>query len=79
MPLLTIGTVDLYLLLSGTSIMGSLLQTWNGLTWISAWKSDYIHFKVWDEITYPFPNLTFALLTFRNGYKQFHPPPYLDI
>ena len=23
---------------------------------ISAWKSEYIHHKVWDEITYPVPN-----------------------
>ena len=29
---------------------------WCGLTWIPAWISNYIHYKVWDEITYPFPN-----------------------
>ena len=23
---------------------------------ISAWRSNIIHYKVWDEITYPFPN-----------------------
>ena len=23
---------------------------------IPAWISNYIHYKVWDEITYPFPN-----------------------
>ena len=26
------------------------------LIWIPAWISDYTHFKVWNEITYPFPN-----------------------
>ena len=28
----------------------------HGLTLISAWVSDTIHYKVWDEITYLFPN-----------------------
>ena len=27
-----------------------------GLTLIPAWLSNYIHCKVWDEITYPFLN-----------------------
>ena len=27
------------------------------LTWIPAWISNYIHYKVWDEITYPFSNV----------------------
>ena len=31
-----------------------------GFTWIAAWMSNYIHNKVWDEITYPFPNLNDA-------------------
>ena len=26
---------------------------WHGLTLIPAWISNYIHYKVWDEITYP--------------------------
>ena len=26
------------------------------LTLIQAWISNYIHYEVWDEITYPFPN-----------------------
>ena len=26
------------------------------LTWISAWISNHIHSKNWDEITYPFSN-----------------------
>ena len=27
---------------------------WHGLTWILAWVSNFIHYKVWYEITYPF-------------------------
>ena len=27
-----------------------------GLTSIWAWISNYIHYKMWDEITFPFPN-----------------------
>ena len=44
------------------------------LTLIPAWISNYIHYKVWDEITYPFLFLNF------NGClgvdKQFHPTHY---
>ena len=29
---------------------------YNGLNLIPAWKSNYIHYKVWDVITYPFLN-----------------------
>ena len=25
---------------------------------IAAWKSNYIHYNVWDEITYPYPNFS---------------------
>ena len=32
-----------------------LLLTW--ITLIPAWISNYIHYKVWDEITYPFTNI----------------------
>ena len=28
----------------------------HGLTLIPAWISNYIHYDVWDEIAYPFPN-----------------------
>ena len=31
-----------------------------GLIFIPAWISNYIHHKVWDEITYPFPNFNGA-------------------
>ena len=33
---------------------GPLLLT--GLTLIATWISNYIHYKVWDKATYPFPN-----------------------
>ena len=34
---------------------------WHGLTsTIPAWKSNHIHYKVYDEITYPFLNFTGA-------------------
>ena len=36
---------------------------WHGLTLIPAWISNYIHYKVWDEIIYPFLNFP----KFRNG------------
>ena len=32
----------------------------HGLTLIPAWISNYIHYKVWDEITYPFLNFNRA-------------------
>ena len=32
------------------------------LTLIPAWISNYIHCKVWDEITYPFPNFNSATI-----------------
>ena len=31
-----------------------------GLTLIPAWITDHIHYKVWDEIAYPFPNFNGA-------------------
>ena len=33
---------------------------WHDLTLIPAWISNYIHYKVWDEITYPFLNFNGA-------------------
>ena len=32
-----------------------LLLTW--INFIPAWMSNYLHFDVWGEITYPFPNI----------------------
>ena len=40
---------------------------WHGLTLILARITNYIHYKVWDEISYPFHNSTVAPLMFRNG------------
>ena len=34
---------------------------WHGWTLIPAWISNYIHYKVWYEITYPFPNFNGAI------------------
>ena len=33
---------------------------YHGLTLIPAWISNYIHYNVWDEITYPFLNFNGA-------------------
>ena len=35
-------------------VQGSILLTW--INFNPAWTSDYIHYKVWDEITDLFPN-----------------------
>ena len=40
--------------------LGPLLQTWINL--FPEWISNYIHYKVWDEITYPFPNFNSATI-----------------
>ena len=32
-----------------------------GLTLVPAWTSNYIHYKVWYEITYPFSNFNLVL------------------
>ena len=32
----------------------------HGLTFIPAWISNYIHYEVWGEITYPFLNFNSA-------------------
>ena len=33
---------------------------YDGLTLISVYMSNYIHYTMWDEISYPFPNLKFG-------------------
>ena len=40
------------------------VYTWALYFSMPAWISNYIHYKVWDEITFPFPNL----LKFGNGW-----------
>ena len=39
----------------------------HGLTLIPVWISNYIHYKVWGESTYPFPNVNVYTLKFGNG------------
>ena len=34
---------------------------WHGLTLIPEWISEYVINKVWDEITYPFPNISLCM------------------
>ena len=41
---------------------------YHGLTLILIWTTNYIHYKVWDEITYPFPTSTMQL--FRTSWGQ---------
>ena len=38
------------------------LIQWHGLTLRPAWISNYIHYKVWDEIIYPFTNFNGATI-----------------
>ena len=33
---------------------------WHAITLIIAWMTNYIHYKMWDEITFPFPNFNTA-------------------
>ena len=40
--------------------VGPLLLTW--LILIPAWIGNYIHYEVWDEITYPFLNFNGATI-----------------
>ena len=37
---------------------------WHVLTLIPAWIRHYIHYKIWGEITYPFPNFNGATVTY---------------
>ena len=40
---------------------------WHGLILILAWLNEYIHYNVWDEITYPFPHLSGRTVEDCNG------------
>ena len=44
-----------------------------GLTLIPAWKRNYIHYNVWGEITYPFPNFSSATVEVREWISDFIP------
>ena len=46
---------------------------WDGLTLIPAWISNYIHYKVWGEITYPFPNFNGATVEVWEWISNFIP------
>ena len=50
---------------------GSLYK--HGLTLIPVWISNYIHHKVWDEITYPFPNFNGAAVEVWEWLSNFIP------
>ena len=39
----------------------------HGLTLIPAWIIKYSHYKVWDEINYPFPNFNGCIVDVWNG------------
>ena len=57
-----------------TPTPGSLLLTW--LTLITAWISNHLPSKVWDEITYPFSNFQWLHHWSLDMDKQFHPTHY---
>ena len=44
-----------------------------GLNLISAWISNYIHYKVWDGITYPFSNFNDATVEVLEWINNFIP------
>ena len=46
---------------------------WHGLTLIPAWISNYIHYEVQDEITYPFPNFNGAVVEVWEWISNFIP------
>ena len=49
---------------------------WHGLTLFQAWISHYFHYKVWDEITYPFPKFnscTSEVWEWRSNFAQQFP------
>ena len=41
-----------------SDIINCVLFYYYGLTLIPAWISNYIHYNMWDEITYPFLNFS---------------------
>ena len=50
----------------------SRIYTKHGLTLIPAQISNYLHYKVWDEITYPFPNFNGATVEVMGMDRWFH-------
>ena len=43
----------------------------NGLTWFPAWKNNYMPSKMWNEITYPFPNFNGAAIPHHSRGRRF--------
>ena len=54
-----------------TAHQGPLLRTW--LTLILVWISNYIHYKVWYEVTHPFPNFNVCSVEVWDGSSNFIP------
>ena len=50
-----------------------LIKSCGGLTLIPAWMSNYNHYKVQDEITYPFPNFNGATVEVWEWISYFTP------
>ena len=48
-----------------SQIRGSFYQRES--TWILAWSSNHMPSKMWDEITYPFPNFNGCTVDVWNG------------
>ena len=46
---------------------------WHGLTSIPAWIGYYIHYNVWDEMSYPFPTLNRATVEVYECISNFIP------
>ena len=51
----------------------SMFTHFCGLTLIPAWISNYIRFKVWGEITYPFPHFNGATVEVMEWISNFIP------
>ena len=51
----------------------------HGLTLIPAWISNHIHYKVWDEITYPFLNFNGATVEVWEWINNFIPYIIVDV
>ena len=45
----------------------------HGLTLIPSWIINYIHYNMWDEITYPFPNFNGATVEVWKWISNFTP------
>ena len=54
------NALELYLSCTNPLILPCGHFYYHGLTLIPAWISNYIHYNVWDEITYPFLNFNGA-------------------